>query len=159
MLRRRNSEVKGEIRSILERQIGRPARVSRDPASTAASTVGRVIRLQPIATLRRAGSLESTLHHEFLHMLIEKRARAALPLWFREGVVLYLSGQAPRFSDRDRNSTSDLETRLQHPTSAEEFRNAYAEAGSRVTNLAKRYGESTILLWIKDGIPPEFALR
>ena len=130
-----------------------------EPGWVAASTVGRVIRLQPLATLKRSGTLESTLRHEFLHMLVEKRARSGLPLWFREGVVLYLSGQPPRFSDRSRIATSDLETRLRHPKSTEELRSAYAAAGARVADLAKKYGESAVLQWIRDGIPTEAALR
>ena len=58
-----------------------------EPGWVAASTKGGVIRLQPAATLRARGSLESTVRHEILHLLIEDRADPATPLWFREGVA------------------------------------------------------------------------
>jgi stage II sporulation protein D len=91
-----------------ERRTGFPARVlpqlrvypslalfrdsTGEPGTVAASTRGRVIRLQPPAVLRSRGMLESTLFHELLHVLIETRARPGLPLWFREGLVVYLTG-------------------------------------------------------------------
>jgi stage II sporulation protein D len=62
-----------------------------EPGWVAASTRGRTIRLQPVAVLRSRGSLESTMQHELLHALVESRARAGLPLWFREGVVGFLT--------------------------------------------------------------------
>ena len=95
-----------------ERRTGFPARVlpqlrvyptlalfrdsTGEPGTVAASTRGRVIRLQPPAVLRSRGVLESTLLHELLHVLIETRARSGLPLWFREGLVVYLTGGAGR---------------------------------------------------------------
>ncbi len=66
------------------------------PGWVAASTRGRVIRLQPLATLKSKGVLESTLRHEFLHLLVEEKARAGTPVWFREGLVLYLSNTSVR---------------------------------------------------------------
>ena len=62
-----------------------------EPGWVAASTRGRTIRLQPTDVLRDAGTLESTLRHELLHMLVESHAKAGTPLWFREGLVLYLA--------------------------------------------------------------------
>jgi len=47
------------------------------PGWVAASTLGNVIRLQPISTLQRTHALDSTLRHEFLHLLIESQARPA----------------------------------------------------------------------------------
>ncbi len=40
-----------------------------EPGWVAASTRGNMIRLQPLAVLQRTNALESTLRHEFLHMM------------------------------------------------------------------------------------------
>ncbi len=64
-----------------------------EPGWVAASTRGRTIQLQPADVLRQTGTLESTIHHELLHMLIESYARPGTPLWFREGLGA-LSGGA-----------------------------------------------------------------
>ena len=65
-----------------------------EPGWVAASTRGRTIQMQPSDVLREAGTLESTIRHELLHMLIDSYALPGTPLWFREGLVLYLT--APR---------------------------------------------------------------
>ena len=53
-----------------------------------------VLHLQPAALLRSRGTLESTLRHELLHVLVESQASASAaaptPLWFREGLVEFL---------------------------------------------------------------------
>src|SRR5205807_9526990 len=61
------------------------------PGWIAAYTRGSVISLQPLDTLRNKSILESTLRHEFTHLLVEARAHPGTPLWFREGLVLYLA--------------------------------------------------------------------
>src|SRR5207244_2165783 len=65
-----------------------------EPGWVAASARAAVLRIQPVAALRSRGSLESTLRHEILHALIESRARPGLPIWFREGLVEYLTAGA-----------------------------------------------------------------
>ncbi len=62
-----------------------------EPGWVAASTRGRTIQMQPSDVLQDAGTLDSTIHHELLHMLIESYARPGTPQWFREGLVLYLT--------------------------------------------------------------------
>ncbi len=71
-----------------------------EPGWVAATTRGRTIQMQPAEVLRQAGTLESTLRHELLHMLIESYARAGTPVWFREGLVLYLSEPGAAASGR-----------------------------------------------------------
>ena len=63
------------------------------PGWVAASTRGNTIRLQPLAQLRARSILESTLRHELFHVLVESKAAAGTPLWFREGLVLYFTGE------------------------------------------------------------------
>src|SRR5271165_1686760 len=130
-----------------------------DPGWIAASTRGRTIQLQPSDVLRQAGTLESTIHHELLHMLIESYARAGTPLWFREGLVLYLAGPnaaqsnaRPSFQD-----TAALEKALRAPASEEQLRAAYAEAFIRVAQLAQQHGKQELLNWVQNGLPTEIA--
>ena len=90
-----------------------------DPGWVLASTKGRVIRMQP------AGADRATLRHEMYHVLIETNSRAALPLWFREGLALSLGG-GPK-----------------------------AEAGTRVDDCIRRYGKAAVLGWLSTGLPDE----
>jgi stage II sporulation protein D len=114
-----------------------------EPGWVAAYTHGTRIEMQP------APNLEKTLRHELLHVLVEQQASPGLPLWFREGVVEYLSGPvpapgAPRIpADSELRQTQD----------AARARRAYADAAAAVADLAQRYGETALLRWVKSGIP------
>ena len=133
-----------------------------EPGWIAASTRGRTIQLQPPDVLREAGTLEGTLRHELLHMLIESYAQPGTPLWFREGLVLYLSAPGEvtevKFAKID---LSALENSLRAPQNEQELRRAYAEARARVAQLAQEHGKSALIDWVQHGLPPELvsALR
>ena len=125
-----------------------------EPGWVAASTRGRTVRLQPAAVLKQTGALESTLRHELLHMAVEEQARAGLPLWFREGVVLYLSGgAAPSKAPRNRQPSAALENTFEHPRDAASLKAAYATAAARVAAMVKAHGQQAVLGWVKEGIP------
>ncbi len=93
------------------------------PGSVAASTKGRIIRLQPAA--RNA----SILRHELLHLLIEEHSRASLPLWYREGIALALAGGAK-------------------PTDTN-----YAAYRSKVEDAIRQHCKQTVLAWATSGVP------
>jgi stage II sporulation protein D len=106
-----------------------------EPGWVAGSTRAGVIRLQP------QGVIEGTIRHELLHVLVESHARAGLPLWFREGAVLFLSGDGPT-------------NKLKHVPQEAEARMAYAAALDRFSRLVGRFGEGTVIGWISSGLPP-----
>jgi stage II sporulation protein D len=125
-----------------------------EPGWVAATTRGRTIQLQPSDVLRQAGTLENTIHHELLHMLIESYARPGTPLWFREGLVLYLAGPKPQTIAGTRlDDVAALEKALRAPASEEQLRAAYAEAQQRVAQLARQHGKEALLDWIQNGLP------
>ena len=127
-----------------------------EPGWIAASTRGRTIQLQPSDVLRDDGSLESTLHHELLHMLIESYAKAGTPRWFREGLVLYLT--APNEATPQRAAFGDaaeLDRMLRDPHSEEDLRRAYGEARARVAQLVQQYGKEAVLEWLQRGLAAE----
>ena len=97
-----------------------------EPGWVAASTLGQTIRLQPLPVLRSTGKLESTLLHEMLHLVIESRAHRDLPLWFREGLALYLAD-------------------AQWPKLREE---------ARIRALVDRHGRAAVMDWLVRGLPP-----
>jgi stage II sporulation protein D (peptidoglycan lytic transglycosylase) len=123
------------------------------PGWVAASTRGRVIRLQPLATLKSKGVLESTLRHEFLHLLVEEKARAGTPVWFREGLVLYLSNTSVRESTDDSMTLERMETILEKSQKRDEVEKAYAAARARVASLVREHGKDKVLGWLSRGIP------
>jgi stage II sporulation protein D len=126
------------------------------PGWVAASTEGRVIRLQPIATLRAAGSLESTLRHELLHLLVESRAHPELPTWFREGIVLALSEteRPPTAASPPRDATT-LGRMFREAQTQEEMRRAYQAAREHVSALIRDRGRAVVLSWVERGLPQE----
>lgn len=127
-----------------------------EPGWVAASTKGKTIQMQPPDVLRDAGTLDSTIHHELLHMLIDSYTKPGTPLWLREGLVLYLT--SPSDAKPQNAASGDvaaLERSLHAPQSEEELRHAYAEARRRVTQLAQQYGKDTLLQWVQNGLPPE----
>ena len=129
-----------------------------EPGWIAASTRGRTIQMQPPDVLREAGTLDETLHHELLHMLVESYARPGTPLWFREGLVLYLSGSKTQAQPVDFSADlGGLERALRAPQSEAELRQAYAEARARVAQLFQQHGKDDLLVWLQNGLPPEVA--
>ena len=124
-----------------------------EPGWVAASTRGRTIRMQPTDVLRDAGTLESTLRHELLHMLVEEHAKPGTPLWFREGLVLYLAQPKDDPQASAFENVAALEKALRNPASEQEMRQAYAEAKGRVARLVTQNGRATTIRWLQEGVP------
>jgi stage II sporulation protein D len=129
-----------------------------EPGWVAATTRGRTIQSQPADVLKQAGTLESTLRHELLHMLIEAHAEPGTPVWYREGLVLYLSEPSVDARSSAHFATiNELENAMRNPASEEQLRNAYADAHARAARLAKQYGKQKLLVWVQEGLPAEVA--
>jgi stage II sporulation protein D len=123
-----------------------------EPGWMAASTRGNTIRLQPSATLQAKGMLQTTLAHELAHVLIESKASRDLPLWFREGLVLWLtepSGELVRAA----LDLGAIERSLTRPASEAELRQAYHDARSAVGRLVQQHGRDAVLAWLQKGLP------
>jgi len=128
------------------------------PGWMAASTRGRVVRLQPVEMLRRRGTLEATLRHELLHVVVESHARSGLPLWFREGLVLYFSDPSPApASAPDAMNTAEIERILAAPRDLAELERAHAAARARVAALVQRSGIHQVTQWVSQGLPQDVA--
>ena len=127
-----------------------------EPGWVAASTRGRTIEMQPEDVLRAAGTLDITLRHELLHMLIESYAHPGTPQWFREGLVLYLSAPGKvALTTAATPDTAALERSLRAPQSEDEMRRAYTQARALVAQLAEKHGRETLIAWVQQGLPPD----
>jgi stage II sporulation protein D len=130
-----------------------------EPGWVAASTRGQTVRMQPPETLRQTGVLESTLRHEMLHILLESYSHPGTPLWFREGLVLYLSTSTHSVEGRHAfESTAALERALRAPADEQELRRAYNQAQQKVFVIAQQHRKETLLEWLQNGIPPQSSL-
>jgi hypothetical protein len=125
-------------------------RATGEPEWVAASTVVQHVRIEPPGALQE--KFESVLRHEFLHMLVEDNAAADTPLWFREGLVVYLGGDPPSARSLDM-SVQQVEQGIRSRQSAAEMRHAYGEAAEMVSDLEKQYGRNRLIEWLKSGIP------
>lgn len=123
-----------------------------EPGWIAAHTSGTVIDLQPLAVLQARGILRQTLRHEFLHVAIDHDAAPGLPVWFREGLVEYLDGTRKNIA-ADAREPVDFGLRQRQNWSRAKA--AYAQAQTRVAELVNRYGEDTVLGWIRRGLPAD----
>ena len=117
-----------------------------EPGWVAGSTRAGVIRLQPPV-------IESTVRHELLHVLVESHARAGLPVWFREGAVLYLTASQKSKGKGQKSKVPPPEDSALLRDSAE-ARRAYEMALDRFTRLVEQFGEGTVMGWISAGLPP-----
>lgn len=120
-----------------------------EPGWVAASTRGSTIRLQPISFLQRAGALESTLLHEFMHMTIESQARPETPLWLREGLTIYLS--APDATKAAKVDVANLEKCLHSVKTEAEMRTAYRDSAAAVADAVQQNGLAKVLSWVSSG--------
>ena len=125
------------------------------PGWVAASTRGRTIRLQPLAELQKRSIVESTLRHEIFHVLVEAKAKTATPLWFREGIVLFLSNAGATGIAAVAMTDEQIEAVLRQPQNRDEVQKAYAAAQSRVAALVQERGKETVLGWLGGGIPAD----
>lgn len=122
------------------------------PGWVAAFTRGHTISLQPLSILRSKSALQSTLRHELLHLLLESRARADTPLWFREGLTLFLSDPDHRDNPINMNA-GEIEACLEHPASRQSLEHCYAAARTRVSRLIEQNGRESVLQWLTTGLP------
>jgi len=125
------------------------------PGWVAASTRGQTIRLQPLADLRRRAILESTLRHELYHLLVEARASRKVPLWFREGLTLYLSNPSVTDAAPLSQTVQQIEQILKQGDTRENTQKAYVAAQRIVAGLIQRNGKATVLAWLSEGLPTE----
>lgn len=125
-----------------------------EPGWVAASTLGNTIRLQPVSTLQRTQSLDSTLRHEFLHMLIEGNAKPDTPLWFREGLVVYLAGDSSG-SVKATMSGETIDLVISSRQTQAEVRLAYRQAAALVRDLDRRYALAALIDWLRNGLPDD----
>lgn len=138
-----------EIRVYLDIETFRNA--TGEPGWVAAHTSGSRIDLQPAAVLKSRGSLESTLRHELMHVLLEMDARPGLPVWFREGLAAYFSNLVPTSG----TAASIPDTDIFQTADRDRARAANRNAHLRVAELVRRYGEATVLTWLRAGLPRE----
>jgi stage II sporulation protein D len=122
-----------------------------EPGWVAAHTKGNRIDLQPFSKLENLGILRQTLMHELLHIYIEHEAAPDMPLWFREGLVAWLTHS----NASDSAASGARESAMQQRENEALARTAYSESAARVDALVRRYGETTVLSWIKRGLPPD----
>lgn len=125
------------------------------PGWVAASTRGKTIRLQPLAELRKRSIVESTLRHEIFHVLMEADAKAATPLWFREGIVLFLSSPNAAGTSAIAMTDEEIETVLRQSRNRDEVQRAYSAAQRRVATLVQERGKEAVLGWLNGGIPAD----
>jgi stage II sporulation protein D len=88
------------------------------------------------------------------HVLIESHAKTVLPLWFREGLVLWLT--APRSEPPASGNLGDLnilDNALERPRDEAELRRAYDAARGAIERLVRMHGKETVVGWVEKGMP------
>ena len=122
-----------------------------EPGWVAARTSGSNIELQPVDVLESHRTLRVSLRHELLHALLEMHAAPGLPVWFREGVVEWLTGSGKQTAPVEQIREQNFRQRNDRARAEQ----AYAAAESRVRALVSRYGTDAVLNWVARGLPDE----
>lgn len=124
-----------------------------EPGWVAASTRGRMIRLQPLGTLETKRILESTFRHELAHVLLEANTTVKLPLWFREGLVLNIANES--VANAPPLSTQEIETVLQEHRDQQKMAAAYAQSKKLVGQMIQQYGLAKVFTFLRTGLPAQ----
>jgi hypothetical protein len=116
------------------------------PAWNGGVTEGPRIQLQPLATLRKFGILNTTLRHEFLHAVVESlRQGEPAPRWLNEGLALQFSGEGRAFAQMVIAADAEkLEQTWANVTTADEQKSLYLAAYQKVMELQKEKGEAFV---------------
>ena len=121
------------------------------------ATRGRRTDIQPVSVLRRRRVLESTLRHEYAHVVIEALGHSRTPRWLAEGLAIHFAGEGGALkhgvakTGQTRLVLAELEERLKHPRSADEMRLLYSGAYGEVLDLIRKQGESNVWRRVKQG--------
>ena len=78
-----------------------------------------------------------------------------MPLWFREGLTLYLANPAIAETTRSAMSSEQVEQILEHQDTRENMERAYASAHEIVAALVRQYGKQAVLGWVTNGLPAD----
>lgn len=148
----KQTDLKAKVRPILEvyPTVAMFRDATGEPGWVAANTHDERIRLEPPTVLK--SSLQNVLRHEFLHLLIEGNAKVNTPLWFREGLVLEISGERGK---RSAVTTAEMEKAITSRGSQAAMKEAYAAAAAEVFELEQRVGRPQLLRWLRDGLPSD----
>ncbi len=128
------------------------------PGWVAAFTEGDWIGVQPLRTLASRRLLDATMHHEFLHALVEHQAGLAAPLWLREGLVeLWAESRtiatATPAIETPVIKIDTLDSRLAHASTEADSSVAHRVAAQYASRLVARYGREQVLQWLRSGVP------
>jgi stage II sporulation protein D (peptidoglycan lytic transglycosylase) len=119
-------------------------RATGQPGWVAGTSDGRAIELQPLRTLVQKGILLSMLRHELAHLAVHRLRARAVPRWYEEGLVLFLTGEEPGVSADSLDTDRSLEESISRPRSEAEMKAAYACALELVRELARRRGDAAL---------------
>jgi stage II sporulation protein D len=112
-----------------------------------AAVTGAAIEIQPVRTLKARGILQSTLRHEYAHVLINAAARKPPPLWLAEGFAVYLAGEGARLQPAPGVaplSEEKLDAVLRAPANKDAMQAAYYLAYQKVKSIIAQRGEPAI---------------
>jgi hypothetical protein len=122
-----------EVTLVFHPTVEAYTRATRQPWWTAARTNGTRIDLLPLGVLNGRGTLDSTLRHEFVHLLAEP-ALMGRALWIREGLAVVMAGeltgaQSEAGKPAGGRTVCPSDADLRASRNAEAWRRAYEAAG------------------------------
>jgi gamma-glutamyl:cysteine ligase YbdK (ATP-grasp superfamily) len=117
------------------------------PAWAAAATRNNRIELQPLSLLKQRGIVETTLHHELVHVVVDTLGGGKTPRWLAEGIALHVAGEGKLIQQNAEGavmSSDEIERKIASAKTSAEMKSAYAAAYQAVRNLIRVEGENKL---------------
>jgi hypothetical protein len=125
---------------------------------SAAVTNEHGIELQPVDVLRARGVLESTLRHEYTHVVVDTLGHGTARPWLSEGLAIYVAGEGKLLGAHEAGPVplrADVETRMQHPPNDQDAARAlHIDTFLLTLKLVRTLGEVQVWKDVAAGIEP-----
>jgi gamma-glutamyl:cysteine ligase YbdK (ATP-grasp superfamily) len=91
--------------------------------------------------------VETTLHHELVHVVVDTLGGGKTPRWLAEGIALHVAGEGKLIQQNAEGavmSSDEIERKIASAKTSAEMKSAYAAAYQAVRNLIPVEGENKL---------------
>ncbi len=128
------------------------SKLTGQPVWRAARTIDSTLYLQPLRTLENRGIAQTTITHEYSHLLLD---RYELPLWLEEGLAVYFSGEVEnlkRTADGQAEPKPAAIEKMLRSSDPDSVQTGYAYAHRLILKLMEKSGREGIIRLLGEAV-------